>query len=58
MTPHATTLGTAAGDLDGKAPKHWLMGREAFEQRMPHHDGIQALWETKWKFAVSNQSSV
>ncbi|KAH8907557.1 alpha/beta-hydrolase [Coniochaeta sp. PMI_546] len=26
------------------------MGREAFERRMPHHDGIKALWETKWKF--------
>lgn len=37
----------------GKSPKHWLMGDEAFEARMPHHDGVQALWETKWKFPVS-----
>lgn len=26
------------------------MGAEAFNGRMPHHDGIKALWETKWKF--------
>ncbi|KAK4117661.1 alpha/beta-hydrolase [Canariomyces notabilis] len=26
------------------------MGTEAFEARMPHHNGIKALWETKWKF--------
>ncbi|EAA36298.3 pigment biosynthesis protein Ayg1 [Neurospora crassa OR74A] len=37
----------------GKSPKHWLMGDEAFEARMPHHDGVQALWETKWKFPCS-----
>lgn len=37
----------------GKSPKHWLMGDKAFEARMPHHDGVQALWETKWKFPVS-----
>ncbi|KAK3354478.1 Alpha/Beta hydrolase protein [Neurospora tetraspora] len=29
------------------------MGDEAFEARMPHHDGIKALWETKWKFPCS-----
>ncbi|EGO53280.1 hypothetical protein NEUTE1DRAFT_115120 [Neurospora tetrasperma FGSC 2508] len=40
------------GEL-GKSPKHWLMGDEAFEARMPHHDGVQALWETKWKFPCS-----
>ncbi|KXJ89394.1 Alpha/Beta hydrolase protein [Microdochium bolleyi] len=28
----------------------WLMGEKAFNTRMPHHDGIKALWETKWKF--------
>ncbi|KAF3352836.1 hypothetical protein VdG1_08657 [Verticillium dahliae VDG1] len=28
----------------------WLMGKEAFETRMPHHEGIKALWETKWRF--------
>jgi hypothetical protein len=37
---------------DGKS-KTWLMGTSAFERRMPHHDGIKALWETKWKFPVS-----
>ncbi len=30
--------------------RSWLMGSAAFEARMPHHDGIKALWETKWKF--------
>lgn len=25
------------------------MGAVAFERRMPHHAGIQALWETKWR---------
>jgi hypothetical protein len=43
-----------AGGRDDKPPKQWLMGTEAFEKRMPHHDGIEALWETKWKFPVSN----
>ncbi|KAG4220667.1 hypothetical protein PC116_g30854, partial [Phytophthora cactorum] len=31
------------------APQQWLMGTEAFERHMPHHDGIRALWETKWR---------
>lgn len=30
----------------------WILG-EAFEKRMPHHESIKALWETKWKFPVS-----
>ncbi|KAK7424112.1 hypothetical protein QQX98_000722 [Neonectria punicea] len=30
-------------------PRQWLMGQSAFEQRMPHHEGIAALWETMWK---------
>ncbi|KAK0717232.1 Alpha/Beta hydrolase protein [Lasiosphaeria miniovina] len=30
--------------------RHWIMGSEAFNARMKHHDGIKALWETKWKF--------
>lgn len=33
-------------------PRTWLMGSEAFERVMPHHAGIRALWETKWKFPV------
>lgn len=36
-----------------KPSRNWIMGEEAFERRMPHHDGIRALWETKWKFPVS-----
>ncbi|KAI1803949.1 alpha/beta-hydrolase [Daldinia bambusicola] len=31
------------------APQQWLMGTEAFERRMPHHNNIRALWETKWR---------
>lgn len=38
----------------GLPARQWLMGTEAFEARMPHHDGIKALWETKWKFPVSS----
>lgn len=34
----------------GDADRSWIMGKEAFEARMPHHSGIKALWETKWKF--------
>ena len=30
----------------------WIMG-EAFAKRMPHHQGMKELWETKWKFPVS-----
>lgn len=33
--------------------RSWMMGAEAFERRMPHHDGIKALWETKWSIPVS-----
>lgn len=29
------------------------MGAEAFERTMPHHEGIKALWETKWKIPCS-----
>ncbi|KAJ4298424.1 hypothetical protein N0V88_003454 [Collariella sp. IMI 366227] len=49
MSPHKTELATN-GTKEGR---NWMMGREAFERRMPHHDGIQALWETKWKFPCS-----
>ncbi|KAL2269371.1 hypothetical protein VTJ83DRAFT_1555 [Remersonia thermophila] len=35
------------------ASRNWIMGKEAFERRMPHHDGIKALWETKWKHPCS-----
>ncbi len=42
----------------GGAPRHWIMGAEAFAARMPHHDGIRALWETKWKFPVRGRVAV
>ncbi len=32
------------------AERQWAMGAEAFHNVMPHHAGIEALWETKWKF--------
>lgn len=44
------------GDAAAVAPQNWLMGKEAFEGRMPHHNGIKALWETKWKFPVSGHT--
>lgn len=50
MSPHRTQ-GVADGQAKGS--RNWMMGAEAFERRMPHHDGIKALWETKWKFPVS-----
>jgi len=42
---------------EGFPARRWLMGTKAFEARMPHHDGIKALWETKWKFPVSKTKS-
>jgi hypothetical protein len=32
--------------------KNWILG-DKFDQVMPHHAGIKALWETKWRFPVS-----
>ncbi|PHH50602.1 Heptaketide hydrolyase ayg1 [Ceratocystis fimbriata CBS 114723] len=29
--------------------KNWMMGKDAFEETAPHHEGMKALWETKWK---------
>ncbi|KAI0487811.1 alpha/beta-hydrolase [Xylaria cf. heliscus] len=50
MTNSGTPPGPpGAGTRSRAAPKNWLMGTETFERRMPHHDGIKALWETKWK---------
>ncbi|KAK3695604.1 Alpha/Beta hydrolase protein [Podospora appendiculata] len=51
MAPHKTEalIGGGESGKDGST-RHWIMGTEAFEARMPHHDGIKALWETKWKF--------
>ncbi|OHW90422.1 pigment biosynthesis protein ayg1 [Colletotrichum incanum] len=42
MSPHKLP------EQNGK--RQWVMGAEAFERTMPHHQGIKALWETKWKF--------
>ncbi|KAK4143537.1 esterase FrsA [Dichotomopilus funicola] len=50
MSPHSTRAAAASGKDGEKAPKQWIMGAEAFEQRMPHHNGIKELWETRWKF--------
>ncbi|KAL2135012.1 hypothetical protein VTI74DRAFT_10049 [Chaetomium olivicolor] len=52
MSPHRTD-DAGAGSHGAMEERHWIMGKEAFERRMPHHDGIQALWETKWKFPCS-----
>lgn len=47
-------MGSKAAFTDDWVPgRNWIMGKEAFEARMPHHDGIRALWETKWKFPCS-----
>lgn len=48
MSPHKQLTGE-----ESKGGRNWMMGSEAFERRMPHHDGIRTLWETKWKFPVS-----
>ena len=47
------STGTNILEGEGGPARQWLMGTKAFEARMPHHDGIKALWETKWKFPVS-----
>ena len=46
------TTGVGGGNMDG-GKKNWMMGSKAFEARMPHHEGIKALWETKWRIPVS-----
>ncbi|KAK5656539.1 hypothetical protein OQA88_4518 [Cercophora sp. LCS_1] len=44
--------GTTTTTTEGRSGtgRQWIMGNDAFEARMAHHDGIKALWETKWKF--------
>lgn len=42
----------AHGMLGPVEPRTWLMGTEAFEGVMPHHEGIRALWEMKWRAPV------
>ncbi|KAH9897101.1 Alpha/Beta hydrolase protein [Xylariomycetidae sp. FL2044] len=60
MSPHKTTGDaidpTASSVLarrDETGKRQWLMGAEAFNARMPHHEGIEPLWETKWKLPCS-----
>ncbi|KAK0723684.1 Alpha/Beta hydrolase protein [Apiosordaria backusii] len=54
MSPHTVPTKKNIGGISGVEgtgePREWLMGKEAFEAVMPHHEGIKALWETKWKF--------
>jgi hypothetical protein len=45
-----TTTGSISATVSGR---QWIMGQEAFERKMPHHEGIKALWETKWRFPCS-----
>ncbi|SPO03792.1 probable yellowish-green 1 protein [Cephalotrichum gorgonifer] len=51
--PKAPEMAATQEILGPVEPRVWLMGTEAFERRMPHHEGIKALWETKWKFPCS-----
>ncbi|VBB73688.1 Putative protein of unknown function [Podospora comata] len=54
MSPHSVPAKKNTGGISGVdgtgEQREWLMGREAFEATMPHHEGIKALWETKWRF--------
>ncbi|KAI1185997.1 Alpha/Beta hydrolase protein [Nemania serpens] len=50
MSPHTTTVPLSTRR---PLPETWQMGTAAFEQRMPHHAGIKALWETKWRLPCS-----
>jgi len=36
--------------------KTWMVGKK-FDEVMPHHAGIKALWSTKWKMPVSQAIS-
>ncbi|KAI1177795.1 Alpha/Beta hydrolase protein [Nemania sp. FL0916] len=49
MSPHNTAPTPGPSAPTRPVPETWQMGTEAFERRMPHHNGIQALWQTKWK---------
>lgn len=35
-----------------KPARLWRMGKEAYQKKMPHHEGMKQLWETKWRFPV------
>lgn len=43
--PHASETGKSPNDP--RYPNGWHM-----DDRMPHHDSFQQLWETKWKDPV------
>ncbi|KAK7917717.1 hypothetical protein PG985_011325 [Apiospora marii] len=49
-TSNGKTNGAAPDVFSASQPRRWLMGDEAFNRVMPHHSGMRALWETKWKF--------
>jgi len=49
MSPHFTK--TKIPEIIKPATR-WAIG-DKFKSRMPHHEGIKALWETKWKLPVS-----
>ena len=36
--------------------RHWIMGDDAFNAKAVHHQGIQELWEKKWKFPVCSSN--
>ncbi|KAH8592806.1 pigment biosynthesis protein-like protein yellowish-green 1 [Bisporella sp. PMI_857] len=46
MSPHLVK----SSAKEALKKRTWVLG-DKFDSRMPHHDGIQALWETKWKSA-------
>lgn len=35
----------------------WTLG-DRFVAKFPHHEGVKALWETKWKFPVGATSKL
>lgn len=45
--PHASNMGKSPNDP--RYPNGWHMN-----DRMPHHDSFEQLWETKWKEPVSS----
>ncbi|KAI0449553.1 Alpha/Beta hydrolase protein [Xylaria acuta] len=48
MSPHKIQ-NTTSSTSSRLVPETWQMGTEAFERRMPHHEGVEALWATKWE---------
>ncbi|KAA8633966.1 hypothetical protein SMACR_07629 [Sordaria macrospora] len=42
--PHASSSNMGKSPNDSRYPNGWHM-----DDRMPHHDSFQQLWETKWK---------